>query len=67
MANLKEALQKASEAGTSIAFIAKNIGRDTSTVHKWMRGTSKYLSQETEESLLAELRRLRDIWNSMDI
>ena len=59
MANLKEALQKASEAGTSIAFIAKNVGRDTSTVHN--------LSQETEESLLAELRRLRDIWNSMDI
>lgn len=63
----KEALQKAYEAGTPVAFIAKNIGKDPSTLHKWMRGNSKYLSKETEEAMLDELRHIKNLWEEIDI
>lgn len=41
----REILLKISEAGTPIAFLAKNINKDPSTISKWMRGSSKYLSK----------------------
>lgn len=65
--NTKEALISARDAGTPIAWIAKNIGKDPSTIHKWMRGTSKYLKAETEEDLINELRRIKAIWTSIEI
>lgn len=63
----QEALQKAYEAGTPIAFIAKNIGKDPSTLNKWLRGSSKYLRKETEEDLIDELRRIKELWNNIEI
>ena len=65
--NLCEILKEIQECGTSIAFIAKQINKDPSTISKWMRGTSKYLSQDTEEEIKKELRRIQMIWKELEI
>lgn len=64
---VKEALDLAYQAGTPIAFIAKNIGRDPSTLNKWLRGTSRGLSLTTEEDVAKEIKRLKQIWDKIDI
>lgn len=63
----RTALLQAQEAGTAISFIAKNIGKDPSTVHKWMRGTNKYLSEATEKDVINELRRIKQLWEKIDV
>ena len=63
----KEALQAVADAGTPIALIAKNINKDPSTLHKWLRGTSKYLSKEAEEDMIEEIRRIKQLWERIDI
>ena len=63
----KEALQAAHNAGTSISFIAKGIGKDPSTISKWLRGTNKYLAIETEEDLKNKIREIKSLWEQIDI
>lgn len=63
----KEALQIAREAGTSISFIAKGIGKDPSTISKWLRGTSKYLSVDTENLLKNKIREIKALWQKIEI
>lgn len=63
----KEALQAAYNAGTPIAFIAKGIGKDPSTINKWLRGTSKYLASETEEDLKNKIREIKSLWEQINI
>ena len=63
----REILLKISEAGTPIAFLAKNINKDPSTISKWMRGSSKYLSKQTEEELISEIRRIKQLWEEIEI
>lgn len=60
-------LQQVNETGTPIAFIAKNISKDPSTLHKWMRGTSKYLAKETQEELIQEIKRIKQLWENIEI
>ena len=60
-------LQQVNETGTPIAFIAKNIGKDPSTLHKWMRGTSKYLAAETQEKLIQEIKRIKQLWENIEV
>lgn len=63
----KDALRAAHDAGTPIAFIAKGIGKDPSTINKWLRGTSKYLATETEEDLKNKIREIKSLWEEIDI
>jgi len=63
----KEALQIVRDVGTSIAFIAKSIGKDPSTINKWVHGSSKYLSVETEEKLKEKIREIKTVWEKINI
>lgn len=63
----RNALRAANESGIPIAVIAKRINKDPSTIQKWLRGTSKYLSAETENEIILELKRIKEIWKNIDI
>ena len=63
----RDALRAANESGIPIAVIAKRINKDPSTIQKWLRGTSKYLSVETENEIILELRKIKKIWENIDI
>ena len=63
----RDALHAANESGIPIAVIAKRINKDPSTIQKWLRGTSKYLSAETENDIILELRKIKEIWENIDI
>lgn len=60
-------LQQVNKTGTPIAFIAKNIKKDPSTLHKWMRGTSKYLAAKTQEELVKEVKRIKQLWENIEV
>lgn len=61
-----EALKFAVEAGTPAAFIAKKIGKDPSTVQKWLRGKSN-VSEETQEDIKQQLKKIKAIWDKINI
>ena len=63
---IKEALGYAVEAGTPIAFIAKNIGKDPTTINKWYHNKNN-LSPQTEEQVKQELLRLKAFWDKVDL
>lgn len=63
----RDALRAANESGIPIAVIAKRINKDPSTIQKWLRGTSKYLSKDTENEIILELRKIKEIWENIDI
>ena len=46
---------------------SKRINKDPSTIQKWLRGTSKYLSAETENEIILELRKIKEIWENINI
>jgi len=48
------------------AFLAKSIGRDPSTLNKWLKGT-RNVSEEFKVDLANKLRELREIWMELDI
>lgn len=62
----KEAMDYVVKAGTPVAFIAKNIGRDPTTISKWWHGKTK-LSAETEEDLKQEILRLKAFWDAIQL
>ena len=64
---LREALAYISEAGYPIAAIAKRIGKDPSTITKWMRGTSPYLSAKTQQDIWHEIARIRECFVKIKI
>lgn len=63
----QEALIAAKNAGTPLAFIAKNINKDPSTLGKWARGTSQYMAYKTEQDIIEEIRRIKKLWEEIDI
>lgn len=60
------ALQQVSDLGYSVAAIAKRIGRDPSTLHKWLKGT-RTPSVEIQEKVREEIIRLKNEWMKIDI
>lgn len=62
----KEAMDYVVKAGTPVAFIAKNIGKDPTTISKWWHGKTK-LSAATEEDLKQEIIRLKAFWDKIDL
>lgn len=62
--DIRQELKKASEAGLSIAAVAKKIEIDPSMLQKWVRG-ERNLSEEKQKWVAAELLRRKALW--MDI
>lgn len=52
---------KVAAIGHPMAAIAKNIGKDPSTLNKWLKGTRK-VSPEVEEAVKKEILRLKNEW-----
>ena len=65
--DLREALKAVSSAGTPISILARNVGKSPSTVNKWINGSNKYLAQETQEKLIDEVYRIKELWANIDI
>jgi len=63
---LKECLERAVNAGLPVAFLAKNIGRDSSTLYKWLSG-ARTPSQEVQNEVREELIRLKAEWNNIEL
>lgn len=64
--DILEAIQKVHELGYPIATIAKQINRDPSTLNKWIKGT-RNVSEDIEEAVRNEIRRLKEEWLNIDI
>lgn len=62
--NIREELKKASEAGLSIAAVAKKIDIDPSALQKWVRG-DRGLKEENQEKVAAELLRRKALWENI--
>lgn len=62
----EECLKVIEQSGVTAAFLAKSIGRDPSTLNKWLKGT-RNVSEEFKVDLANKLRELRDIWMEIDI
>ena len=63
----KEALQILKDLGYPIARLAKRIGYDPSTIAKWVRGQSLYLSEEAERAVRNEIRRICEQINTIRV
>lgn len=57
----REALLKLINSGYPTATFAKRIGRDASTLYKWLDG-SRQISQEVEEEVREELKHMKEMW-----
>lgn len=62
--DIRKELIKAVELGYPLAAIAKHIGKDPSTLHKWYKGT-RNVSPEVERLVEKELLRLKGLWNEI--
>lgn len=65
--DLREALKAVSDAGTPISILARNVDKSPSTVNKWINGTNKYLAQETQDKLIEEIHRIKNLWDNIII
>ena len=64
---LREALEYISDAGYPIAALSKSIGKDPSTLGKWMRGTSHYLSEQTQRDTWREIAKIKEYFEKIEI
>lgn len=62
--NIRNELQKVVNLGVPIAFIAKKIGKDPSTLNKWLHGVSN-VSKEVELAVECELKRMKAEWDNV--
>ena len=65
--NTYQALSYLHKIGFPISIIAKRIGRDSSTIAKWLSGKSKYLAAETEESIKQAIREIINEVNKINL
>ena len=64
--DLRIAFQKAKEAGLLPGTLARRIGRCPETLYKWADGT-RNLSVQVQEEVLDELRRIKAMWEEIDL
>lgn len=64
--NIKNELQKAINTGLPLSIIAKKIGKDPSTLNKWLHGT-RNVSPEIEELVYQVLLSIKDEWKNICI
>ena len=62
--DIREELRKASEAGLSIAAVAKEVGIDPSMLQKWVKG-NRNLKEEKQQWVAEELLRRKALWNNI--
>lgn len=62
--NIKEELQKAINTGLPISVIAKKIGKDPSTLSKWLHGT-RNVSNEIEIAVYNILLEIKEQWKNI--
>ena len=62
--NIKEELQKAINTGLPISVIAKKIGKDPSTLNKWLHGT-RNVSNEIEIAVYNILLEIKEQWKDI--
>lgn len=56
--------QKAVDAGLPISYVAKKIGKDPSTLNKWLHGT-RNVSNEIEEAVEQVLLEIKEKWRNI--
>lgn len=59
--DIRYEFEKAVAAGLPISFVAKKIGKDPSTLNKWLHGNRK-VSIEIEEEVKQVLLELKKLW-----
>lgn len=64
--DIRQECLKAVESGYPIATIAKKIGRDPSTIHKWLKKGNK-ISTKIESEVLVELKKLKEVWDNVNV
>lgn len=55
----------AKENGTSLAFIARKMKRDPSTLNKWLHNGTN-ISEETEQNLIEALMEIKEFWDKVE-
>lgn len=63
---VREALATANDIGYPIAALAKRIGKDPSTIQKWVRGRSR-ISAQTEEKVKQDILEAKQRWAEIEI
>jgi len=59
--SLRDECLKVFETGTAVATFAKRIGRDSSTLYKWLDGTRE-ISPVVKEEVREELKKIQAVW-----
>ena len=59
--DLKEQCLKALSTGLAVATFAKRIGRDSSTLYKWLDGTRE-ISDQVKEDVRQGLKEIQTVW-----
>lgn len=59
--SLRDECLKVFETGIAVATFAKRIGRDSSTLYKWLDGTRE-ISPVVKEEVREELKKIQAIW-----
>ena len=59
--DIRDEFEKAIDAGLPISLVAKKIGKDPSTLNKWLHGTRK-VSKEIENAVEIVLLEIKEKW-----
>lgn len=59
--SLRDECLKVFETGTAVATFAKRIGRDSSTLYKWLDGTRE-ISPAIKAEVREELKKIQAVW-----
>lgn len=62
--DIREEFQKAINTGLPISVVAKRIGKDPSTLNKWLHGTRK-VSSEIETAVSKILYEIKKQWEEI--
>lgn len=62
--NILFEFKKAVDAGLPISYVAKKIGKDPSTLNKWLHGT-RNVSSEIEEAVKQVLLEIKEKWRNI--
>ena len=62
--DIRKECQKAVDAGTTAAVIARKINKDPSTLNKWLRGT-RNVSDEVKTDVARALLEIKSEWENI--
>lgn len=62
--DIRQETQKALNTGLTAAKLARSAGCDSSTLNKWVKGTSK-MSEELQGRIKEELLKIKEQWNNI--